>query len=118
MANRIIVSIQNRINAARIAHRINTDPGLWTFAANTWYKLMEPYTPFDTGLLMTEVLIEPKKIYYIMDYAIYAYNGDGKHFQTTHHALATSHWDQAAEPMQGPKLRQAMQGYIDTRMRF
>lgn len=117
MAN-LIVSIKKKINAVRIAQKVNNDPGLWTFAANTWYKLMEPYTPFDTGLLMTEVLIEPKKIYYIMNYAMPVYKGDKKHFQTTHHALASARWDKAAEPMQGPKLIQAMQGYIDTRMKL
>ena len=61
--------IKSKIDGARLARRINNDPGLWTFAANTWYKLCEPFTPFDTGLLLDEVLIEPKRIYYIMDYA-------------------------------------------------
>lgn len=118
MANKVIVSIKNQINAARWAHRVNNDPGLWTFAANTWYKLCEPWTPFDTGTLLDEVLIEPKRIFYIMNYAIYVYHGDRMHFQTLHHPLATHHWDKAAEPTQMPKLLQAMQGYIDTRLKL
>ena len=118
MAGNIIVQIKNKINAAVIAHRVNTDPGLWTFAANTWYKLMEPWTPFDTGLLMDEVLIEPKQIYYVMNYATYVYHGDHMNFQTQHHPLACSHWDKAAEPTQLPKLKQAMQGYINTRLKL
>ena len=32
--------VLNKINGAIIAHRINNDPGLWTFAANTWYKML------------------------------------------------------------------------------
>lgn len=110
--------VKSRIDAARIAHRINNDEGLWTFAANTWYKLIEPYTPFDTGLLLNEVLIEPKKIYYIMNYAKPVYEGTHMNFQTLHHPLATHHWDQAAKPAQLPKLKQAMQAYIDKRMKL
>lgn len=108
----------NKINAAVIAYKINHDPGLWTFAANTWYKLCEPWTPFDTGLLLTEVLIEPKQIYYVMKYAKPVYEGTRMNFQTLHHPLATHHWDKAAEPTQLPKLKQAMQGYINTRLRI
>lgn len=110
--------IKSKIDGARLARRINNDPGLWTFAANTWYKLCEPFTPFDTGLLLDEVLIEPKRIYYIMDYAKPVYEGTHMNFQTQHHPLATHHWDKAAEPTQLPKLKQAMQAYIDTRLKL
>ena len=114
----IKATIVNKINGAIIAHRINNDPGLWTFAANTWYKLCEPWTPFDTGMLLDEVLIEPKRIYYIMNYATYVYHGEKMNFTTQHHPLATHHWDQAATPTQLPKLIEAMQGYIDTRLKL
>ena len=60
------------------------------------------------------VTIEPKKIHYMQEYAVYVYNGDGMNFQTTRHALACAHWDEAAAPMQKDKLVDAVQGYIDS----
>lgn len=106
-----VVVIDN-VNISKYADRLENDKGLWTFAANTWYKLLEPYTPMDTGTLFKSVLIEPKEIHYVMDYAVPVYNGDHMRFQKTHHILACAHWDQAAKPTQGPKLSQAIDNYI------
>ena len=108
------VKVIDKVDAAGDAKRIYDNVGLWTFAANTWYKLLEPFTPMDTGTLMKTVTIEPKKIHYMQEYAVYVYNGDGMNFQTTHHALACAHWDEAAAPMQKDKLVDAVQGYIDS----
>jgi hypothetical protein len=108
------VKVIDKVHATETAKKVYNDAGLWTFAANTWYKLLEPFTPMDTGTLMKTVTIEPKKIHYMQEYAVYVYNGDGMNFQTTHHALACAHWDEAAAPMQKDKLVDAIQGYIDS----
>lgn len=109
------ITVIDHVNITKYADRLENDSGLWTFAANTWYKLMEPYTPMDTGTLFKSVLIEPKQIHYVMDYAVRVYKGDHMNFQKTHHALACAHWDQAAIPTQGPKLIKALDDYIRTK---
>ena len=109
MANVVVV---DNVNIAKYSDRLESDRGLWTFAANEWYRLMEQYTPMDTGTLFKSVLIEPKEIHYVMEYAPRVYKGDHMHFQKTHHSLACAHWDKAAKPTQGPKLVRAIEGYI------
>ena len=106
------VVVVDNVNISKYADRLDNDNGLWTFAANTWYKLMEQYTPMDTGTLFKSVLIAPKEIHYVMDYAIPVYNGDHMNFQKTHHLLASAHWDKAAMPTQGPKLVKSLDNYI------
>lgn len=106
------IEIIDRVDITKYSDRLENDKGLWTFAANTWYKLMEPYTPMDTGTLFKSVLIEPKQIHYVMEYAPAVYKGDHMHFQKTHHMLACARWDQAAKPTQGPKLVRAIENYI------
>ena len=106
------ITVIDHVNITKHSDRLENDNGLWTFAANTWYKLMEQYTPMDTGTLFKSVLIEPKQIHYVMDYAVPVYKGDHMNFQKTHHALACSHWDRAAKPTQGPKLIKALDDYI------
>ena len=64
------IEIIDRVDITKYSDRLENDKGLWTFAANTWYKLMEPYTPMDTGTLFKSVLIEPKQIHYVMEYIV------------------------------------------------
>ena len=106
------IEIIDRVDITKYSDRLENDKGLWTFAADTWYKLMEPYTPMDTGTLFMSVLIEPKQIHYVMEYAPAVYKGDHMHFQKIHHMLACARWDQAAKPTQGPKLVRAIENYI------
>lgn len=109
-----VVVIDN-VNIAKYSDRLENDKGLWTFAANTWYKLLEQYTPMDTGTLFKSVLIEPKEIHYVMDYAVPVYKGDHMNFQKVHHALASARWDQTARPTQEPKLIKSIENYIDAK---
>ena len=106
------ITVIDHVNITKYSDRLENDNGLWTFAADTWYKLMEQYTPMDQGDLYGKVLIEPKKIHYVMDYAVPVYKGDHMNFQKTHHPLACAHWDRAAKPTQGPKLTKALDDYI------
>lgn len=50
------------INTKKIIHKINTDAGLWTFAATEWHRLYKKYVPFETGSLRDTVVIRPKEI--------------------------------------------------------
>lgn len=92
---------------------------------NLLYKMMEPYTPFETGTLMNTVDIDEHRIRYLQPYAHYMYEGivygpnipiiqdgivvgffsipgkkkspTGKmiNYSKEHHPLATRHWDEA-----------------------
>ena len=42
------------------------------------------------------------------------YTGKELNFSTSKHPLASKEWDKAAEPNQKPKLRDAMQIYVDS----
>lgn len=112
MANVVVI---DNVNIAKYSDRLENDRGLWTFAANEWYRLLEQYTPMDTGTLFKSVLIEPKEIHYVMEYAPAVYKGDHMHFQKTHHALACARWDKVAAPTQGPKLIRSVENYINAK---
>lgn len=109
------IIVQDHVDIKGTTGKLENDTGLWTFAANTWYKLLEQYTPMDTGTLFKSVLIEPKQIHYVMVYATRVYKGDHLNFQKTHHMLACAHWDQAAMPTQGPKLVRSVENYINAK---
>lgn len=74
------------------------------YAAQQWKKLINPYTPRDTGRLEETALIQPWTIIYDPSnpkngyhYAHKVYYGVGLQFQTTNNPYATHHWDKAAE---------------------
>lgn len=132
-----------KVNVQGIVEKAENDPRFWTFAATAWHKLYEPYVPFKNGILYNQVSITPKQIEHTAPYAHYQYEGQmygpnipimegkratgyfsppnrakrptGKSLKYSHeqHPKATSKWDKAAEPTQGPKLAYSMQAYID-----
>lgn len=131
MANVVVI---DNVNIAKYSDRLENDRGLWTFAANEWYRLLEQYTPMDTGALFGSVLIsesptkiimglggkgtvtiQPKEIHYVMEYAQAVYKGDHMNFQKVHHRLACARWDQVAKPTQGPKLVRSIENYINAK---
>lgn len=82
-----------------------TNPKFGTFVSNEWKRLIDPYTPRDTGALMgitgQTVDIRPFAIHYKSKYseAVY-YNKRGVTFITQgtgRNPYATERWDLAAE---------------------
>lgn len=132
-----------KINAAEIIGKAENDPAFWTFAAAEWHRLYKDYVPMKNGILYNQVSITPKQVEHTAPYAHYQYMGrvygpnipvtegertvgffsppnrakkpTGKSLQYSHeqHPKATSEWDKAAAPTQGPKLAHSMQTYID-----
>lgn len=89
----------------------------WRFAAKEWWRLLQPFTPFDTGALMESVDIEPKQIRYRQPYAARLYYGSDIDFKRSiakGHFGAASHWDAAAKPTETDKLIQSLQNYISS----
>lgn len=119
-------------------------PELWEFAANEYHRLLTPYVPMESGELSETVSIKGGdlngEIEYTSPHAHYIYEGkamgpsfyaegfgfwsppgEKKHYtgkmlniSKSNHPLASTHWDEAAEPTQKPKLIAAIQEYIDS----
>lgn len=85
----------------------------WTFAATEWYRLYQPFVPFEFGPLSSNVRITPRQIEHTSPYGIYDYNGNFN-FRKSPHPKASRRWDKAAEPTEKPKLIDSMQAYADS----
>ena len=137
------LKIESRIDVPGTLKKVRDKP-FWTYAANEYHRLLSPYVPFETGTLDETVKIKSSElegeIDYYAPYAHYIYEGKamGPTFYSpdfgfwsppgekksytgasleiskARHPLASSKWDKAAEPVQKPKLIDAMQGYIDS----
>lgn len=68
------MNIKITLDKSRIMNKTQNEKfGL--FVANEWKKLINPYTPRDTGNLMRNVELMPFKIHYKVPYAHYMYTG-------------------------------------------
>lgn len=90
------------------------DKKFWTFAAQSWQRLIDKYTPYREGNLSKTVTITPKEIEYTVPYSVRVYNGERFNFRKDIHPLAGAKWDKRAEPTQKPLLIREMQAYIDS----
>lgn len=97
------MNIKLEIDEQKILNKVKNDKfGL--LISNEWKRLIDPYTPRDTGVLMgitgQTVDIKPFKIHYKSKYseAVY-FNKRGAKFITQgsgRNPYATDHWDEAA----------------------
>ena len=128
------------IDARGMTDKLENDRTFWTWAANEWAKLVQPYVPMESAKLRQTITIEPKTITYNEPYAHYQYegyvyesnnpitqNGVRVGFSSTPNRekhktgrrlkyktpKTSAKWDQAAAPTQLPKLASSMQAYID-----
>lgn len=83
------------LNKSRIRAKVTNDR-FGKFAALEWKKLIDPYTPRDTGGLEGNVSIMPFKLKYKQRYASYVYYGRNMKFQKKN-PYSTYEWDKAAE---------------------
>ena len=82
-------------NEPRIRKKITSDRfGL--LVSNEWKRLIDPYTPRDTGVMEESARLYPFKIHYIQPYASYVYYGRDFKFQKKN-PYSTYEWDIAAE---------------------
>ena len=79
--------------------KVSGDP-FGRFVSMEWKRLIDPYTPRDTGVLMgitgQTVDIQPFKLHYKSKYAERVYNGYYMNFQKKN-PYSTYEWDKAAE---------------------
>ena len=96
------MNVRIDLNEPKILEKVQNDRfGL--LVLNEWKKLIDPYTPRDTGTLMgltNQVELRPFEIWYKSKYAEYVYyNRRGVKFVQTgtgRNPSATDHWDEAA----------------------
>lgn len=100
------------INPTKIVAKITDSKKLWKTAHAEWWRLISPYTPFQTGNLMSKVSINSERIKYKSPYAHHAYMGENLDFRKDKHPLASARWSEAATPSQLPKLAETLRNYI------
>lgn len=89
------MEIKIDLNEPKILEKVTSDKfGL--FVSNEWKRLIDPYTPRDTGVLMgvtgQTVDILPFKLHYKSKYAERVYNGSEMNFQHKN-PYSTYEWD-------------------------
>jgi hypothetical protein len=87
------------LNEPKIMAKVNGDP-FGRLVSLEWKRLIDPYTPRDTGVLMgitgQTVDIQPFKLHYKSKYAERVYYGSDMNFQKKN-PYSTYEWDIAAE---------------------
>ena len=93
------MELKINLNESRIKEKVTSDR-FGKLVSNEWKRLIDPYTPRDTGVLMgitgQTVDIQPFKLHYKSKYAEYVYYGSDMNFQKKN-PYSTYEWDIAAE---------------------
>lgn len=89
-----IKNVQIKMDESKILGKVQNDR-FKLFLANEWKRLIDPYTPRDTGLMQQTARIYPGEIHYIQPYSRYVYYGYNLNFQHKN-PYSTYEWDKAA----------------------
>ena len=88
------MNVRIDLNEPKIWAKVQNDRfGL--FVSSEWKRLIDPYTPRDTGVLQDTAKVQPWKIHYIQPYSARIYYGKGFNFQKKN-PYSTYEWDKAA----------------------
>lgn len=101
----------------RKAKAIPSDSGFGLFLATEAMEGMEPYVPYDTGLLRDSAVAEPFLVSYHTPYARRVFFGKDLHFHQDEHLNATvrtARWDVAYQAAHGSELAAAGTRYLKT----
>ena len=83
------------LNEPQILQKVTNDRfGL--LVSNEWKRLIDPYTPRDTGTMQESAIVDPWQIHYKQRYAERVYYGSDMTFQKKN-PYSTYEWDKAAE---------------------
>lgn len=89
------MNVRIDLNEPKIYAKVTNDR-FGKLVAVEWKRLIDPYTPRDTGNLENNVAILPFKLHYKSPYAKHVYYGKGMNFQKKN-PYSTYEWDNAAE---------------------
>lgn len=89
------MEIRIDLNEPKIIKKVTNDRfGL--FVSNEWKRLINPYTPRDTGTMEDTAKLHPWQIHYIQPYSTSVYYGKNFNFQHKN-PYSTYEWDIKAE---------------------
>ena len=89
------MNVRIDLNEPKILAKVNNDRfGL--LVSNEWKRLIDPYTPRDTGTMQDTAMKYPFQIHYIQPYSRRIYYGYDFNFQHNN-PYSTYEWDIAAE---------------------
>ena len=96
------MELKINLNEPRIREKVTSDR-FGKLVSNEWKRLIDPYTPRDTGTMQDKAQIQPWQIIYRgaktsngKYYAVYVYYNKGANFQKKN-PYSTYEWDKAAE---------------------
>jgi hypothetical protein len=111
------MNVRIDLNEPRILEKVQSDRfGL--LVSNEWKRLIDPYTPRDTGVLMgitgQTVDIQPFELHYKSKYADRVYHGYNMNFQKKN-PYSTYEWDiKASESGQLDKLYRTLNNALQS----
>lgn len=142
MSVRISAEVIDKIRTAKVKKAVKSDK-LWTYIAKQWHRHYEKYVPMQSGILYQQVTFAPGEIYHSANYAHYQYAGDvyspnipiteggaivgyfspknrpktkterKLKYSRNFHPNASAKWDEAAAPVELPKLEREIEGYLN-----
>ena len=83
------------LNEPRIREKVTSDR-FGRLVSLEWKRLLDPYTPRDTGTMQDTAILYPWQIHYKQKYASRVYYGSDMNFQKKN-PYSTYEWDIAAE---------------------
>lgn len=85
------MEIKVDLNEPKILEKVTSDKfGL--FVSNEWKRLIDPYTPRDTGTMQDGAVLSPFEIFYKQKYSARVYYGEELNFQKKN-PYSTYEWD-------------------------
>ena len=88
------MNVRIDLNEPKILAKVQNDRfGL--LVSNEWKRLIDPYTPRDTGTMQDTAKLHPYKIHYIQPYSSAVYYMKGANFKKKN-PYSTYEWDKAA----------------------
>lgn len=89
------MNVRIDLNEPKILAKVQSDRfGL--LVSNEWKRLIDPYTPRDTGTMQDTAKLYPWKIHYVAKYSEKVYYGREMNFQKKN-PYSTYEWDLAAD---------------------
>lgn len=114
------MNVRIDLNEPKISAKVQNDR-FGTFVSQSWKRLIDPYTPRDTGILQDTAQIQPWQIIYRgaktsngKYYAVYPYYNMGANFKKNN-PYSTYQWDvKAAEAGQLDKLTRTLNNALQS----
>lgn len=136
------ISVADKIRTAEAKKAVRSDK-FWTYIATQWHRHYAKYVPMQNGILYQQVTFAPGEIHHSANHAHYQYVGNvyspnipiteggaivgyfspknrpktkterKLKYSRKFHPNASAKWDEAAAPVELPKLEREIEGYLN-----